>query len=149
MKPDAWDWVYKNWILETLSNFTGVKNTSDKVNVEFSKTTKQTVYESFFALIEPPSYFEKLYSKTIYGAQSRLTMLAWNIIKKSPNYFKSKAKQIFSKITSVISKKYHNESFEINTLKGKNKYFCQAQVQIQVHSRSILSHSNLFRFKIR
>ena len=80
----------------------------------------------FFALIEQ-SYFERLYSKAIYGPQSRLSMLALNIVKKSPNHFKSKAEQIFSEITSVIHKKVHNESFEkdSSTLKGKNNQIVQ------------------------
>ena len=100
-----------SWNVEKLSILVGMKNISDEVNVNVSKTTK-SLYEMFLTLYEPPSYYERLYSKTIYGPQSRLIMLALNIVKKSPNEFKLKAKQIFSKITSMISKKYHDEMFK-------------------------------------
>ena len=50
-------------------------------------------------------------------------MLASNILNKSPENFKLKAKKIYSKIQ--IFMKYHNESFEnrtdISSLKGKFK----------------------------
>ena len=82
----------------------GIKQISDEVNEEFSKTTKKSLHKMFYALIEQPSHFEKLYRKAIYGPKSRLIMLASNIRKESPNNFKLKAKKIFSKITSVISK---------------------------------------------
>ena len=107
---------------EKLSDFLGIKDMSDEVNEEFSKTTKKSVNEMFIALTEPPSYFERLYSKTIYGPKSRLIMLASNIVNKSPNYYKMKAKKIFSKITSVISKKYHNGSFKKDSMTIKGKY---------------------------
>ena len=114
---------YGNRNLQKLSNFLGIKKISDEVNEEFSKTTKKSLHKMFFALIERPSHFEKLYRKAIYGPQSRLIMLASNIVKESPENFKLKAKKIYSKIASIIFKKYHNESFmnrkDISTLKGQ------------------------------
>ena len=103
--------------------FVQMKNISDDVNDKYSKSSLRTPYNMFLTLIEP-SYFEKLYSETIYGTQSRLIMLASNIVTKSPNYFQLKAKKIFSKISSIIFKKYQNESLEIGknilTVKGKD-----------------------------
>ena len=91
---------------------------SDEIIEELSKFTTNSFSEMFFAIIESPSYFEILYRKTIYGPKTRLVMLASNIVKKSPDNFKPKAKQIFSKIYSIIFKKYHNESLE-KTVEGK------------------------------
>ena len=100
-----------------------MENISHKVNFEFSKSTTNSFYEMFLALTEPPSYFERLYSKTIYGPQSRLLLLASNIVNKSPTKFKLKAERIFTKITSIVLKKYHNESLrnrtDISFVKGK------------------------------
>ena len=99
-----------------------MKNISDDVNEKYSKALLRTPYKMFLTIIEP-SYFERLYSETIYGPQSRLLMLALNIVNKSPNYFQLKAKKIFSKMTSIIFKKYHNEikiGKHFLTLKGKD-----------------------------
>ena len=113
-----------SWNVEKLLILVGMKNISDEVNIKVSKTSTKSLYEMFLTLYEPPSYYERLYSKTIYGPQSRLILLALNIVKKSPNEFKLKAKQIFSKITSIISKKYHTKSFKNRTdiLIGNGKY---------------------------
>ena len=99
-----------------------MKNISDDVNEDYSKSSMKSSYKMFLTLIEPP-FFERLYSETIYGPQSRLIMLASKIVNKSPNYFQLKAKKIFSKMTSLIFKKYHFEiEIENNflTLKGKD-----------------------------
>ena len=108
--------------IEKLSLFVQMKNISDDVNEDYSKSSMKSSYKMFLTLIEPP-YFERLYSETIYGPQSRLIMLASKIVNKSPNYFQLKAKKIFSKMTSLIFKKYHFEKeIENNflTLKGKD-----------------------------
>ena len=108
--------------VETLSLFVGMKNISDEVNVEFPKSATKSLYEMFLTLIEPP-YFERLYSEAIYGPKSRLMLLASNIVNTSPQNFQLKAKRIFSKMTSIIFKKYHNESIisrkDISVFKGK------------------------------
>ena len=112
--------------VDKLSHLLGMRNISDKVNEELSKSKMKSLDEMFLALTETaPSYFERLYNKTIYGPgpQSRLIMLASNIVKKSPENFKPKAKKIYSKIASIIFKKYHNDSFknreDISSLKGE------------------------------
>ena len=113
-----------SWNVEKLSHLLGIKNISDEANEEFSNTSKKSLYEMFMVLNKFPSYFEILYGKTIYGPQSRLIMLASNILNKSPYNFKMKAKLIYKKITSIIFMKYHrNESFESGTdiLTGKGK----------------------------
>ena len=90
---------------------------------ELSKSKTKLFGEMFLTLTEPPSYFERLYNKTIYGPQSRLIMLASNIVNKSPKNFQLKAKKIFSKIASIISDKYHDEKSKNGThtsfIKGK------------------------------
>ena len=78
-------------------------------------STQKKSLEMFSALSEISSYFERLYSRTIYGPQSRLIMLASNIVKKSPENFKLKAKQIYSNIASIIFWKYHDEKFKNGT----------------------------------
>ena len=106
--------------VETL--FLGMKNISEEVNVEYPKSATKSPYEMFLTLIEPP-YFERLYSEAIYGPKSRLMLLASNIVNTSPHNFQLKAKRIFSKMTSIIFKKYHNESIisrkDISVFKGK------------------------------
>ena len=111
-KPDISRKEAISWNVEKLSNLFGMNNISDEVNDNVSKTSTKSLYEMFLTLYEPPSYYERLYSKTIYGPQLRLITLALNIVKMSPNEFKPKAKQIFSKITSIISKKHHDEMFK-------------------------------------
>ena len=96
--------------VDKLGHLLGIKNISNEVSEDFLKNASYLLDEMFFALIECPSAYERLYKKTIYGPQSRLIMLASNIIKKSPNNFKLKAKKIFSKISSMIFQKYHNGS---------------------------------------
>ena len=112
-KPDASDEERVGWNVEKLSHLLGGKNASYEVNEEFTKNKTNSQYSLFLDLLESPSVYESLYSKTIYGhgPPSRLLMSALNIFKKSKNNFKQKAKQIFSEIRSIF-KKYHNESFK-------------------------------------
>ena len=56
--------------VEKLSQLLGIKNNTDEVNEEFSMSTIKSPYKMFLTLIEP-SYFERLYSETIYGPQSQ------------------------------------------------------------------------------
>ena len=124
-KPDASQLQYASFNLEKFLNFPAMTIISDKVNKEVFEASEKTQIEMFLALTEPPSYFEKLYGRTIFGPgpQSRMIMLALNIVNKSPDKYNVKAKQIFSKIRSTIFKKYQNESFqnrkEISIEKGK------------------------------
>ena len=56
----------------------------------------------FIALNACPSFYVKLYWKTIYGPSSRISMLASNILKKAKGDFKIKALKIFAKMSSVL-----------------------------------------------
>ena len=123
MYPDASSYQGVEVNTGKLSQFLGIKNVSDKVNGELTTPNTKSLDEIFSALFERSSYFERLYSRTIYGSKSRLILLASNIVKESPENFKLKANNINSKIASIIFKKNHNESFknreDISTLKGK------------------------------
>ena len=61
--------------VEKLSHLLGMRNISEKVNEELSKSTTKLLDKMFLTLTEPPSYFERLYHKTIYGPKSWLIML--------------------------------------------------------------------------
>ena len=50
--------------VEKLSHLLGMKNISDRVNEELSKSTTKLLDEMFLTLTEPPSYFERLYNIT-------------------------------------------------------------------------------------
>ena len=122
--PDAKQEKCISCDVENFSNLLRMRSISDERNEELSKSKTKLFGEMFLTLTEPPSYFERLYNKTIYdGPQSRLIMLASNIVNKSPENFKLKAKKIFSKIASIISDKYHDEKSKNEThtsfLKGK------------------------------
>ena len=107
--PDAKQEKCISCDVENFSNLLGMRGISDEVNKELSKSKTKLFGEMFLTLTEPPSFFERLYNKTIYGPQSRLIMLASNIVNKSPENFKLNAKKIYSKIASTISEKYHDE----------------------------------------
>ena len=98
--------------VEKLAHFLGIKNISAEVNEKFLMNAENSLDRMYFALIECPSEFVRLYKKTIYGPQARMILLALNIVKKSRNNFKLKAKKIFSKINSKIFEAYHNKSVE-------------------------------------
>ena len=125
--PEAQQGKCTSCNIEKLSHLLKTKNISDKVNEEFLKSNTKSLDEMFLALTEPPSYFEKLYYKTIYGPQTRLILLASNIVNKSPTKFRLRAKRIFTKITSIVLKKYQDESHrdrtDISFAKGKLNQF--------------------------
>ena len=93
---------------------------SDQHNRNLSKRDINASAEMFMYLNSCPSFYVKLYWKTIYGPKLRMAMLATNIAKKAKKDFKLKATQIFAKISEVLGFKhisYHykgNESFEQN-----------------------------------
>ena len=74
----------------------------------------------FFALNSCPSYIEKSYWKAMYGPDSRIAMLASNILKKAKGDFKVKALKIFEKVISILGFQYisyhhgENKSVELN-----------------------------------
>ena len=109
--------------VEKLSHFLGNKNISYEVNENFLKNAENSLDQMYFAVIECPAEFVRLYKRAIYGPQSRMIMLALNIVKKSRNNFKLKAKNIFEKINSTIFETYYNQSVknreDILTLQGE------------------------------
>ena len=102
---------------ENLSHMVGVFKSSEQ-NRNLSKKDINASAEMFMYLNSCPSFYVKLYWKTIYGPKLRMAMLATNIAKKAKKDFKLKATQIFAKISEVLGFKhisYHykgNESFE-------------------------------------
>ena len=112
--PDAKQEKCISCDVENFSNLLGMRGISDEVNKELSKSKTKLFGEMFLTLTEPPSFFERLYNKTIYGPQSRLIMLASNIVNKSPENFKLNAKKIYSKIASIFEKR-----IAISFFKGK------------------------------
>ena len=87
--------------IEKLTHMVGIKS-SDNINKNLSKSDLQVGAEMFLALNACPSFYEKLYWKTVYGSKSRIAMLSSNIVKKAKYDFRPKAIRIFSKITSVL-----------------------------------------------
>ena len=77
--PDAHQEECISCNVEKLSHLLGMRKISDTVNEDLSKSTTKSLVAMFFTLTEPPSYFERLYNKTIYGPQLRQILLASNI----------------------------------------------------------------------
>ena len=98
--------------VEKLSHFLGNKNISEEVNDKVLKNAKISLDQMYFAVIECPADFVRLYKKAIFGPQSRMMMLAQNIVKKARKNFQVKAKTIFQKINSTIFETFYNQSVE-------------------------------------
>ena len=90
---------------EKISPFFGNESTEDMI-YNISKREVNEAAKMYFALNCCPLFFEKLYWKTIYGPDSRLSMLASNIIKIVEEDYKLKAQKIFAKIISVLRFQY-------------------------------------------
>ena len=87
--------------IEKLSQKIGIKS-SDQVRQNVSQNDLQVGAEMFVTLFSCPSLYEKLYWKAIYGPKSRNALLASNIVKRANYDFKTKAIQLFEKISSVL-----------------------------------------------
>ena len=100
-----------------LSQMIGDQN-SEEINRNFSQRDINETTEMFLALISCPlSFFEEIYLKAIYGPDSRMVMLASNIIKKTKGNYKKDAIQIFARLSAALGFSYHlNE----NENDGKN-----------------------------
>ena len=117
---------------EKFSDIIGSKNSSMSTrNLTGSDISEGA--EMFLALSSCPSFHEKLYWKTIYenGTNSRIVMLASNVMRKAKDDFKMKAIQIFAKISSVLGFKYisfqsYDNIIQLNTnfsdIKGELNY---------------------------
>ena len=73
---------------EKISQLIGVKSSEDETR-NLSKSVINIGVEMFFALNSCPSFYVRLYWKAIYGPETRIALLASNIIKKVNNDFKS------------------------------------------------------------
>ena len=102
-------------ILKHVDKFSQMANGSDQLIKNLSKSDINAAAEMFVYLNTCPSYHVKLYWKTIYGNQSRVAMLASNIIKRARDSFKSKAFQIFAKISSLLGFKYYISYHHVGT----------------------------------
>ena len=101
--------------IEELSRFLGVHNVSNDKARNLSQDSINKGAEMFVALNLCPSDFIRLYLKSIYGPQSRIAILASNIVKKVKNDLRKKAIQIFVKISSLLGFQhisYKNGYFE-------------------------------------
>ena len=74
---------------------------SEDVKYNISKSEFNEAAKMYFTLNSCP-HLEKLYWKAIYGPDSRISMLASNILKMVEGDFKAKALKIFAKITSML-----------------------------------------------
>ena len=101
---------------EKLSKMVGDKSSLDR---NLSKSDLNSAAEIFFALNSCPTFYVKLYSKLIYGNESKMTKFASNIIRKAKDGFKARAQKIFAKISSVIGFQhisYHHEGNGSNAM---------------------------------
>ena len=104
----------------------GENEDSDEKKFNHSKIEINEAAKLFFDLNSCPSFYEKLYWKAIYGPNSRILLLASNILKRVEGNFKVKALKIFAKMTSVLGfqhisyKNLEEETDERNTTFTKN-----------------------------
>ena len=110
---------------EKISPLVGNQGSED-IKYNISKSEVNEAAKMFFALNSCPSFFEKLYWKAIYGPESRISMLASNILKKAEGGLKEIALKIFGKICSVLRFQYisyhhgENKSVDRNIKLTKN-----------------------------
>ena len=90
----------------------------------------------FIALNACPSFYVKLYWKTIYGPSSRISMLASNILKKAKGDFKIKALKIFAKMSSVLGFQHISYHHGGNQSVGKDINLIKNIMEVKGRSRS-------------
>ena len=86
--------------------------------------------EMFIFLNSCPSFDLKLYWRAIYGKQSRISMLASNIINKANQNFKIKAGKIFAKLSSMLA--FQHISSQSEELKNDSKNISLAKNIVDV-----------------
>ena len=101
---------------ENMFNFVEGVNVTIEVVETLSKTMIRNAGEMFSSLNTCPSFYERLYSKIIFGSHTptMIAKLALNIAKYAKKDFQPKALQIFLKITSLIGYDYINHESEIS-----------------------------------
>ena len=114
-------------VIEQLTNLIGVYNVSNEKEGVLTKESINAGAEMFLELTLCPSdtFAFGLYWNAIYGSQSKMAILAFNIVKKSKDDLKLKAIKMFTNIASMlgfqhISYNQGNGSFEKNiNVKGE------------------------------
>ena len=119
---------------ENLSQMVGDID-SQEVNWNSSRSSIDFGAKMFITLNSCPSFYVKLYWKTIYGGDDRIAKFASNIIRKAKYDFKERAIKIFAKISSMLGFQHislhegnknvgmHIDlSKNIVDVKGNNKY---------------------------
>ena len=106
---------------EKLSQMVGNTQRSYVINRNLSRSDINSAAEMFIALNSCPTFYVKLYWKLIYGNVSKMTKFASNIIRKSKDNFKARAKKIFAKISSVIGFQHISYQHKGNTSIAMNK----------------------------
>ena len=87
-----------------------------------SNLSKSSIIEAanlYITLFSCP-FYEKLYWKAMYGANSRIVLLASNIIKRAEGDLKLKALQIFSGMSAVLGFKHISYNHAGNESLGEN-----------------------------
>ena len=90
---------------EKLSKMVGDKS-SHEIDSNLSKSDINSAAEMFISLNSCPTFYVKLYSKLIYGNESKMIKFASNIIRKANDGFKARAQKIFAKISSMFGFKH-------------------------------------------
>ena len=125
---------------EKLSKLIGVKR-FDKNDTNITKSEINAAGEMFFFLNSCPSFFVRLYWNAIYGSQSRIAILALDIIKKAHDDYKIKAIRIFAKISQVLGFQHIIYQYnKVNKNLGRNielnvtdEHFLQKVINHPVH----------------
>ena len=84
----------------------------------FSKTDIDDCAKMFIFLNSCPSFHIRLYREVINGPESRMALLSSNIIKKSKDDFKIKAKKIFAMMSSMLGFQHISYHYDRNESEG-------------------------------
>ena len=88
------------------------------INKNISKIDINEAAEMFVHLNSCPSFHVRLFWSTVYGAESRMALLASNIIKKGSDDFKIKAIKIMAKIIKMLGFKHIFYEYDGSNEKG-------------------------------
>ena len=124
---------------EKLSQLIKANISSDKIDENFSDSDLNVSAEMFMFLNSCPSFLTRLYWNTIYGPESRITMLASNIIKKVNDDFKIRALEIFTNISQVVGFQHINYQYKQNKSVGNN---IEKNIDMNVSDKKLLQRVN-------
>ena len=121
--------IFDEFIINNFEKISPVVGNEGSEDMKYNISKSEVLIEAakmFFSLNSCPSFFEKLYWKAIYGPDSRISMLASNILKKAEGGLKEIALKIFGKICRVLRFQYisyhhgENRSVDRNIKLTKN-----------------------------